>query len=57
MIMKDAYGNDMTADLTKAGQLKVRLAELNAKRLRDQIEEEERIKLIFRIRILEDDGR
>ena len=55
--MKDAYGNDMTADLTKAGQLKVRLAELNAKRLRDQIEEEERIKLIFRIRILEDDGK
>ena len=55
--MKDAYGNDMTAQLARAKELRIRLAELNAKRLRNQIEEEERIKLIFRIRILEDDGR
>ena len=55
--MKDAYGNDMTADLARAKELSVRLAELNAKELRNQIEEEERIKLIFRIRLLEDDGR
>lgn len=55
--MQDAYGNDMTTDLSRAKELKVRLAELNAKRIRNQIEEEERIKLIFRIRILEDDGR
>jgi hypothetical protein len=55
--MKDAYGNGMTAQLARAKELRIRLAELNAKRLRNQIEEEERIKLIFRIRILEDDGR
>lgn len=47
--MKDAYGNDMAADLTKAEELR--------KLLKKTVDPEERVSLIFRIRILEDDGR
>lgn len=55
--MKDAYGNDMTADLAEAKKCRKRLSEILRMNTLTPELNEERISLIFKIRILEDDGR